>query len=170
MSASPAFDSLLAARTGKGAARFVRRCEASDAEVEFAAARVARPLPPVYRDFLRECGAGDLDDALRFVSPSALHLADLEGVPWNGFLVFAEDDLGNQLAFGLEERPEPAVYYLCHDPFGMAPLAQTFEGFLEELSSLGFDYGRLVEGLEDFVEVDLPSIAGSESRPWWKFW
>jgi hypothetical protein len=166
-------DALVHARTPRRKALFVQRSQASMSELALAEDRLRCSLPETFKVFVDRLGVGDLNEELRFLTPSELCAIGPDGVPWSGFIVFAEDDLGNSLAFGASDaecESKQAVFYICHDPFGYAMLSETFEAFLVDLAAQEFQYVRVVSDPKGFVEVELPRCEAANERPWWRFW
>jgi hypothetical protein len=153
---------------GSGKPAFTCRLVVSLEALSSVSAKLGVRIPDAYQAFLLDYGAGDMNDSLRFLAPDELYLFSNDS-PMNGFLAIATDDLGNYLAFdpsliGLSE--ESAVYYCCHDPFGHAKLAASFDDFIAQLTKLGFDYAALTNDPVDFQEFKSPQA----KRAWWKFW
>jgi hypothetical protein len=173
-SVSELIDQVLGAKDKARKGLFKRGTAPRTEEFSAAEARLSIELPHSYKQFLKTAGVGVLGEVLRFLPPSELYQIDVEGVEFNGFISFATDIRGNSLAFDpnniANEREKP-VYYICHDPFGFGPVAQSFPKFLETLSARGFDYEAVVDGLPSFRKLELPPQSPAQGpRPWWKLW
>lgn len=160
---------LLEAKDAKAQPVFGRRRAVSEAALADAERRLGVVLPLPYRAFLLACGAGEVSGQLRFMDPA--ELAPFGGdLPWGELIRIGIDHEGNHLAIDPEQGDDPdePVYYVCHDPFGWANLAPSFEAFLVMLERAGFDYARMIEDTPNFIELAIPGRA--PARPWWKFW
>lgn len=128
-------------------------------------------LPQDYKRFLQILGPGCFADAY-FPSPSHLYAYDEEVGEMCGFipLAFNVNGCGDDIAFS--PRHYENIFFCCHDPFGYATAAISFEQYLREIAEYklsGIDMRSFYESLTPFTEVSV-SIMPSRAKHWWEFW
>lgn len=128
-------------------------------------------FPEGYRVFMETLGPCVWADAF-FAPPAALYAFDEDTLDMCGFitLAFGVDGCGNYVAFNPRE-PE-RIYFCCHDPFGYAVVAESFEEYIRKLTEFAISHkggGSFYYDLEPFHEIRVPK-SESSGKPWWQFW
>lgn len=143
----------------------------NDDDVSKAEERLKCKLPVGYTEFVRILGSG-LWAQSEIIAPEDLYAFDESVGEMKGLIPLAEnvDGCGNSVAFNcLDEK----LYFCNHDPFGFAPVANSFEEFIQMIADRWLRDTRsgtrlFYESLPDFKEVSPPQLERKSS--WWKFW
>lgn len=98
-------------------------------------------FPEDLRFWLNECGFGDLDQQL---SIRADWINVIDRGELTGHVIFAQDDLGNFYCF---ENGGGPVHYLCRSAPEYAPVADSFQNFIQLLVDQDFNIEALIETL-----------------------
>ncbi len=116
---------------------------------------LSQPVPQELVDWLGLTGYGTINEELSF-EQGWMQVLGNEFGPLSGGLTIAQDDLGNYLV--LNPNDEWSVYYLCHDPFGIAKIDPSFTSFTSRLGAANFDFGKVIEHLDiDESAIDFDS-------------
>jgi len=116
-----------------------------ESDLETVSKQVPILIPESFVSWLRLIGYGQINGELS-IEPHWMSVRDSEFGPLAGSLSFAQDEFGNYLALNPSENWN--VYYICHDPAGIALLSNSFESVISQLSEVGFSVGKLTERLE----------------------
>jgi hypothetical protein len=134
--------------------------------------RLTCNLPVGYKEFVCTLGSGAWAQS-DIIAPVDLYAFDKSvGDEMRGWIPLAEnvDGCGNSVAFNcLDEK----LYFCNHDPFGFAPVANSFEEYIQTIADRWLRDTRsgtrlYYDSLPDFKEV-IPPQAETKSS-WWKFW
>ncbi|MEH6451351.1 MAG: SMI1/KNR4 family protein [Oleispira sp.] len=111
-------------------------------------------VPEDLINWLKSVGYGQINRELS-IEKGWIQVFDNSGFgKLNGALGIAQDDLGNYIVLNPNENWN--VYYLCHDPMGIALICESFKDFVSMLSAEDFQIGKIVNDLEiDESELDL---------------
>ncbi|MBM3116142.1 SMI1/KNR4 family protein [Jeongeupia naejangsanensis] len=66
---------------------------------------IGMKFPESYANFALNIGIGDFSDELRLFSPAEIYRFDVPDTPFDGWVAFATDSLGNHLSFNPDEAP-----------------------------------------------------------------
>ncbi len=143
----------------------------NDDDVFKAEERLKCKLPVGYGEFVGILGSGVWAQA-EITAPANLYAFDESVGEMKGLIALAEnvDGCGNSVAFNcLDEK----LYFCNHDPFGFAPVANSFEEYIQTIADRWLRDTRsgtrlYYDSLPDFKEVIPPQAERKGS--WWKFW
>lgn len=111
------------------------------AEIEQAERKAGGPLPVELRAWLLAAGYGDVDETLSFRQD---WFQKIETGHLTGFVIFAQDDLGNFYAYS---QTDGSIYFLARSSPQYAKLASSFRAFMEELENRDFQLGAWTNSL-----------------------
>jgi hypothetical protein len=165
---------LLAIRSAtdkKGRSLFAPLLPCSESELHEAEVRLHVAFPESFREFLKQFGAGNEAAVGWWIhSPRECYVFD-NGLG-KGCIALAQDVCGNYLAFDPSEPEssgERPIHYFCHDPYGHARIAISFDKFLSD---------AIAQRLMDEFVADIPANFVYETlepekeqrNAWWAFW
>lgn len=153
-----------------------QKTAATEAQLVACEERLGIKLPQGYRLFMQTIGPGIW--ALAGVAhPDNIYAFDADCGEMEGFvsLAFNVDGCGNSIGINPKSE-EPTIYYFCHDPFGYAKLADSFEEWVRAIADCQLKNPTngtelYYDSVGRFTEVNLPGAdKKAGGKPWWQFW
>jgi hypothetical protein len=149
----------------------------TDAELLNCEERLGIKLPDGYRAFMQTIGPGIW--ALAGVAhPDHLYAFDADCGEMEGYiaLAFNVDGCGNSIGISPKSEDQ-SIYYFCHDPFGYAVTALSFEDWVKAIADCQIKNPTngtelYYDSVGRFTEVKLPGSPDkkADGKPWWQFW
>ena len=104
-------------------------------------------LPEDLQTWLLSMGFGIINKCL-YLDDKWFHVLEEDAGLLDGFVLFAQDDLGNHLAFNPNDEESNKIYYISHDPPGFAIVSESFHQFIKKFVNHEYEMEALINPLE----------------------